>query len=234
MTVTPHVTADGSVLLNMKVMRDEPDFNNTGARGDPTILKRKAETELLVSDGHTAVIGGIYVIENPEWNAFAMGNYSIYVFSGLLDALDDDVTDRWVADVHSGATRLALALSLPVELDYWWTIQSIAFGVVAVITTGTDSVLWVLLLAGGSLILGILLTILIGLVVPGLPRSIVEEHLDELERLVEIRKKGEEYKKQKELLARKIDLITELKKQQAVPVHTTQVCSPCGLSVKKE
>jgi Zn-dependent protease with chaperone function len=32
----------------------------------------------------------VYVIENPEWNAFAMGNYSIYVFSGLLDALDDD------------------------------------------------------------------------------------------------------------------------------------------------
>ena len=32
----------------------------------------------------------VYVIENEEWNAFAMGNYSIYVFSGLLDALDDD------------------------------------------------------------------------------------------------------------------------------------------------
>jgi Zn-dependent protease with chaperone function len=32
----------------------------------------------------------VYVIENDEWNAFAMGNYSIYVFSGLLDALDDD------------------------------------------------------------------------------------------------------------------------------------------------
>ena len=60
LTVTPHVTADGSILLEMKVQRDEPDFNNTGARGDPTILKRKAETELLVSDGHTAVIGGIF------------------------------------------------------------------------------------------------------------------------------------------------------------------------------
>lgn len=60
LTVTPHVTADGSVLLNMRVMRDEPDFNNTGAGGDPTILKREAETELLVSDGHTAVIGGIF------------------------------------------------------------------------------------------------------------------------------------------------------------------------------
>ncbi|MEA3278535.1 MAG: sodium:proton antiporter [Pseudomonadota bacterium] len=29
-----------------------------------------------------------------------------------------------------GAVTLALALSLPIELDYWWTIQSIAFGVV--------------------------------------------------------------------------------------------------------
>jgi Zn-dependent protease with chaperone function len=32
----------------------------------------------------------VYVIENPEWNAFAMGNYSVYVFSGLLDDMDDD------------------------------------------------------------------------------------------------------------------------------------------------
>ena len=29
-----------------------------------------------------------------------------------------------------GAVTLALALALPVELEYWWTIQSIAFGVV--------------------------------------------------------------------------------------------------------
>ena len=29
-----------------------------------------------------------------------------------------------------GAVALALALSLPTDLDYWWTIQSIAFGVV--------------------------------------------------------------------------------------------------------
>src|SRR5262245_24795411 len=32
----------------------------------------------------------VYVIENKEWNAFAMGNYSIYVFSGLLNDMDDD------------------------------------------------------------------------------------------------------------------------------------------------
>jgi Zn-dependent protease with chaperone function len=32
----------------------------------------------------------VYVIENDEWNAFAMGNFSVYVFSGLLRDMDDD------------------------------------------------------------------------------------------------------------------------------------------------
>jgi len=41
----------------------------------------------------------------------------------------------------------------------------------------------------------------------------------ELKRLEEVRKKAEAFKKQKELLERKITLITDLKKKQAVPVH---------------
>lgn len=58
--VKPHVTSDGSVAMHVKVNRDEPDFTRTSARGDPTILKREAETDLLIMDGHTAVIGGIF------------------------------------------------------------------------------------------------------------------------------------------------------------------------------
>ena len=60
LAVTPHVTSDGSVAMDVRITRDEPDFGNTGAQGDPTILKREATTELLVADGNTAVIGGIY------------------------------------------------------------------------------------------------------------------------------------------------------------------------------
>ena len=41
----------------------------------------------------------------------------------------------------------------------------------------------------------------------------------ELVRLQEVRKKADFFKKQKELLERKINLITELKKKQSVPVH---------------
>jgi type IV pilus assembly protein PilQ len=58
--VTPHVTADGSVSMQVTVTRNEPDFSRTGSNGQPTILKREAQTELLVADGQTAVIGGIY------------------------------------------------------------------------------------------------------------------------------------------------------------------------------
>jgi type IV pilus assembly protein PilQ len=58
--VTPHVTADGSVSMAVLVTRNEPDFTRTGANGQPTILRREAQTNLLVGDGHTAVIGGIY------------------------------------------------------------------------------------------------------------------------------------------------------------------------------
>jgi type IV pilus assembly protein PilQ len=58
--VRPHVTSDGSVAMHVRISRDEPDFTRTGARGDPTIFKRQAETDLLIPDGNTAVIGGIY------------------------------------------------------------------------------------------------------------------------------------------------------------------------------
>ena len=46
--------------MHVAITRDEPDFNRTSTRGDPTILKREAETDLLIPDGNTAVIGGIY------------------------------------------------------------------------------------------------------------------------------------------------------------------------------
>jgi type IV pilus assembly protein PilQ len=60
LTVKPHVTHDGTVVMNIHVTRNDPDFANTGARGDPTILRKDAKTVMLVHDGETAVIGGIY------------------------------------------------------------------------------------------------------------------------------------------------------------------------------
>ena len=58
--VTPHVSADGSILLKIKATNNQPNPQLTGANGQPSISKREAETEVLVRDGETTVIGGIY------------------------------------------------------------------------------------------------------------------------------------------------------------------------------
>src|SRR5690606_40262406 len=47
--VTPHVTNEGAVLLNVQVQKNEADFINTGARGDPTILTRQATSQMLIT-----------------------------------------------------------------------------------------------------------------------------------------------------------------------------------------
>ncbi|MCA9543582.1 MAG: type IV pilus secretin PilQ, partial [Myxococcales bacterium] len=57
---TPQVTQDGNIYLDLKVTKSTPDFQNTAARGDPTILTKEANTRLLMADGETMVIGGIY------------------------------------------------------------------------------------------------------------------------------------------------------------------------------
>ncbi len=59
--VTPTVSqADCSITLDVNVKKNEADFVNTGSRGDPSILRKEAKTKILVADGATTVIGGIY------------------------------------------------------------------------------------------------------------------------------------------------------------------------------
>jgi type IV pilus assembly protein PilQ len=61
LAVTPHVSQrDCSIQLEVQVTKNEPDFVNTGARGDPSILRKEAKTTMLIADGETSVIGGIY------------------------------------------------------------------------------------------------------------------------------------------------------------------------------
>ncbi|MBI5892503.1 MAG: type IV pilus secretin PilQ [Deltaproteobacteria bacterium] len=58
LTVTPHITADGSIIMKIKVNNNEiGQFRS--ASGAPSINKKEAITEILVKDGETAVIGGI-------------------------------------------------------------------------------------------------------------------------------------------------------------------------------
>jgi type IV pilus assembly protein PilQ len=56
--VTPHVIGDNTLKLNINTKKDELDFANT-VGGQPTILTKKASTNVLLFDGQTTVIGGL-------------------------------------------------------------------------------------------------------------------------------------------------------------------------------
>ncbi len=60
--VTPTITNDGRVFMNLAVKKDELEgFVSVGTFGDvPTIAKREVNTAVLVEDGQTVVIGGVY------------------------------------------------------------------------------------------------------------------------------------------------------------------------------
>jgi len=58
LAVTPQITADGSVILKVRVENKRPDFSRL-VLGIPPIITQEAETVLLVKDGSTVVLGGI-------------------------------------------------------------------------------------------------------------------------------------------------------------------------------
>jgi type IV pilus assembly protein PilQ len=67
--VTPHVTQDGSVLLNIEAKKNELSDREDNL-GTPGILTKEAKTEMLVRDGDTAVLGGIYRRRASEAKAY--------------------------------------------------------------------------------------------------------------------------------------------------------------------
>jgi type IV pilus assembly protein PilQ len=61
MKVTPTITNDGRVFLNMNVKKDEvEDFVDASIGSVPLINKREVNTAVLIEDGQTVVIGGVY------------------------------------------------------------------------------------------------------------------------------------------------------------------------------
>lgn len=67
MKVTPTITADGRVFLDMDVLKDDlAGFINTGVGQVPQITTRQVTTSVLVDDGQTVVIGGVYEFKDQQ------------------------------------------------------------------------------------------------------------------------------------------------------------------------
>ncbi len=70
--VIPQITKEGTVIMDVKVDNSSPDFVNRV--GDvPPIITERAATQILVADGGTAVIGGIFKLNDSVTQAGVPG-----------------------------------------------------------------------------------------------------------------------------------------------------------------
>src|SRR6266496_3844188 len=56
LTVTPQITAENTIFLNVDVENTTPDFGHE-IGGNPTLITQQATTQVLITDGGTVVIG---------------------------------------------------------------------------------------------------------------------------------------------------------------------------------
>jgi type IV pilus assembly protein PilQ len=83
LTVTPQITDEGTIMLKIKVENNIPDFTRT-VLGIPTILTSESTTRVLVMDGGTTVIGGIFVENENETEDRVPGLGSVPVLGNLF------------------------------------------------------------------------------------------------------------------------------------------------------
>ncbi len=60
LTVTPHITPEGTIVMNLEAKKNEADFAGPQVLGVPTIDIKEIKTQVLIKDNDTLVIGGIF------------------------------------------------------------------------------------------------------------------------------------------------------------------------------
>jgi type IV pilus assembly protein PilQ len=63
LTVTPQITVENTIFLNVDVENTTPDFGHA-INGNPSLITQQATTQVLVTDGGTVVIGGVIQSNN--------------------------------------------------------------------------------------------------------------------------------------------------------------------------
>ena len=83
LTVTPQITSDGNIVLDLKVENNTPDFTRQ-VMGIPSIRTSESTTRVLVSDGGTTVIGGILIDNEQTQEDRVPGLASLPIFGNLF------------------------------------------------------------------------------------------------------------------------------------------------------
>lgn len=83
LTVTPQITYEGNIVLDLKVENNSPDFSRE-VNGVPSIRTSESTTRVLISDGGTTVIGGILIDEESNSENRVPGLASLPIVGNLF------------------------------------------------------------------------------------------------------------------------------------------------------
>lgn len=81
--VVPHITPEGTILMKVEVRKNEADFSRT-SNNVPTIDTNEVETLVLINDGDTLALGGIYKRNETEDEAAVPGLGKIPILGWLF------------------------------------------------------------------------------------------------------------------------------------------------------
>ncbi len=88
--VTPHITTDDKIFLAVNVTNNRADFSQL-VQGNPAIQTKEVSTELLIADGDTTVMGGVFATEHSYSQDRVPGFSKIpligYLFKNSAEAL---------------------------------------------------------------------------------------------------------------------------------------------------
>lgn len=91
LNVTPSITPDRRILLNLSVEKSDPDFSVVSAKGEPSIKRRTVTTRILVEDGSIVVLGGVLEESLSVANVLTPGVSKIPILGNLFKSKDTKV-----------------------------------------------------------------------------------------------------------------------------------------------
>ena len=93
LTVTPQVSPEGTVLLDLTVSNDALDFGQA-VGGIPSILTQQATTRVRVDDGATTVLGGVFATQQSQDRGRVPGLHRIPLLGHLFRSREQNHRDE--------------------------------------------------------------------------------------------------------------------------------------------
>ncbi len=84
LTVTPHITPDNSISMGIEIKKEELDPTVPSIDGVPGTDKKEANTKVIIKDGETIVIGGMYKVTTNDSQSGVPGLMNIPILGWLF------------------------------------------------------------------------------------------------------------------------------------------------------